>query len=117
MSRYFWLQAGAYSGALAVILGAFGAHGLKKHVDDPKLIKSWETAAHYQLLHSVLMCMLSFTPVSSDFTGYLLATGITLFSGSIYGLVLTRAKILGPVTPIGGLFLIASWISLARNTV
>ena len=62
------------------------------------------------------MCMLSFTPVTSNLTGYLLSTGITLFSGSIYGLVLTRWKVLGPVTPIGGLFLIASWISLALNS-
>jgi len=60
--------------------------------------------------------MLSFTPVTSNLTGYLLSTGITLFSGSIYGLVLTRWKVLGPVTPIGGLFLIASWISLALNS-
>lgn len=55
MDRFFWLRVGGFSGALAVILGAFGAHGLKNHVSDPKLIKSWETAAHYHLLHSVGM--------------------------------------------------------------
>lgn len=53
MDRFFWLKVGGYSGALAVILGAFGAHGLRKYVDNQKLISSWETAAHYHLLHSV----------------------------------------------------------------
>jgi len=55
MDRFFWLRLGGFSGALAVVLGAFGAHGLKNHVSDPHLIKSWETAAHYHLLHSVGM--------------------------------------------------------------
>merc|ERR1711879_1038875 len=116
MDRYFWLRLGGISGAIAVGMGAFGAHGLKKHISDQKLISAWETAAHYQLLHSVVLCLLSFTPKVSPLTGYLLTSGITLFSGSIYLLVLTKLKFLGPVTPIGGLLLIASWVSLAINT-
>ena len=132
VDRGFWLKAGGISGALAVMLGAFGAHGLRKHVT-PDRVKSWETAAHYHLLHSVgksisprdqffsysrspVMCMLAFVPRQSPMTGYLLTGGITLFSGSIYLLVLTQWKFLGPVTPIGGMMLIASWLSLAFQT-
>uniref|UniRef100_A0A7S4HJI3 DUF423-domain-containing protein n=1 Tax=Vannella robusta TaxID=1487602 RepID=A0A7S4HJI3_9EUKA len=116
MDRYFWLRLGAISGAISVAMGAFGAHGLKKrYSNNPQKVASWNTAAHYQLIHSVVLCLLSFTPRTSPLTGYLLSTGITLFSGSIYLLVLTEWKLLGPVTPIGGLCLIASWISLAIN--
>ena len=48
-----WLFVGAVSGALAVALGAFGAHGLKNRVSSPQLLKTWETAAHYHLAHSL----------------------------------------------------------------
>lgn len=53
MSGRSWLFYGAVNGALAVALGAFGAHGLKKHVSDVGLLKTWETGAHYHLIHAL----------------------------------------------------------------
>ncbi|ERS97586.1 uncharacterized protein SPSK_03676 [Sporothrix schenckii 1099-18] len=108
-SMFFW-RVGALYGATAVALGAFGAHGLKNRVSDPAKLATWSTAAHYQLAHSVAMLAARGHPVASS----LFATGMTLFSGSIYALVLDpeRFKALGPVTPVGGLCLILGWLSL-----
>lgn len=107
------MEIGALYGATAVGLGAFGAHGLKTRISDPAKIANWTTAAHYQLLHSAVMLVATHNPVASAcFTA-----GMTMFSGSIYALTLDSekkyGKILGPVTPIGGLFLIAGWLALA----
>ncbi|KAI1774695.1 hypothetical protein F4818DRAFT_418619 [Hypoxylon cercidicola] len=101
-SAMFWTLACLY-GASAVGLGAFGAHGLKKTVSDPARLANFATAAHYQLVHSaaLLFAAQSGNPVS----GLLFTAGMTMFSGSIYALVLDpkRFRFLGPVTPLGGL--------------
>ncbi|KAL7620334.1 hypothetical protein AAE478_009328 [Parahypoxylon ruwenzoriense] len=103
----FWTL-GCLYGASAVGLGAFGAHGLKKVVTDPARLANWATAAHYQLIHSVALLISSSraelggpNPIAST----LFAAGMTLFSGSLYALVLdpARFRFLGPVTPLGGL--------------
>lgn len=109
-STLFW-RVGAIYGAAAVGLGAFGAHGLKKRISDPNKIASWSTAAHYQLVHSAVVLVASHHPVASA----LFTAGMTMFSGSIYALTLDTEKyrFLGPVTPVGGLFLIAGWLALA----
>ncbi|KAK3948969.1 hypothetical protein QBC32DRAFT_327352 [Pseudoneurospora amorphoporcata] len=109
-STLFW-RVGAMYGAAAVGLGAFGAHGLKKRISDPNKIASWSTAAHYQLVHSAVVLVASHHPVASA----LFTAGMTMFSGSIYALTLDteRFRFLGPVTPVGGLFLIAGWLALA----
>ncbi|KAK3492006.1 DUF423-domain-containing protein [Neurospora hispaniola] len=109
-SSLFW-RVGAIYGAAAVGLGAFGAHGLKKRISDPNKIASWSTAAHYQLVHSAVILVASHHPVASA----LFTAGMTMFSGSIYALTLDteRFRFLGPVTPVGGLFLIAGWLALA----
>ncbi|KAI6088177.1 hypothetical protein F4821DRAFT_234790 [Hypoxylon rubiginosum] len=108
----FWTLACLY-GASAVGFGAFGAHGLKKTITDPARLANFATAAHYQLVHSaaLLFAAQSGNPVS----GLLFTAGMTMFSGSIYALVLdpARFKFLGPVTPLGGLCLIGGWIMLA----
>ncbi|KAK4447378.1 hypothetical protein QBC34DRAFT_409945 [Podospora aff. communis PSN243] len=109
-SETFW-KVGAIYGATAVMLGAFGAHGLKKHISDPAKIANWSTAAHYQLVHAVALLVARDHPVAAGcFTA-----GMTLFSGSIYALTLNAEKFrfLGPVTPLGGLFLMAGWAALA----
>ncbi|KAJ0403442.1 hypothetical protein P43SY_001550 [Pythium insidiosum] len=106
-----WWKVGAISGATAIMLGAFGAHALQRKVKDPKLQKNWETAAHYQLLHSValLAVPLSKRPTVS---GGLIAGGTLIFSGSLYALVLTNERKLGMITPIGGVALVAGWLAL-----
>ncbi|OTA64125.1 DUF423-domain-containing protein [Hypoxylon sp. EC38] len=105
------------SGASAVGLGAFGAHGLKAIIADPARLANWATAAHYQLIHSVALLVAASRspPAPNPVAGWLFASGMTLFSGSLYLLVLDpgRFRFLGPVTPLGGLCLIGGWVALA----
>lgn len=97
------------SGALAILLGAFGAHGLKSKIQDERLLKAFETGAHYHLVHSVVLLALGDNIKPT--TQALFLAGIGLFSGSLYVLSLNRN--LGMITPFGGLFLVAGWASLA----
>ena len=105
----------AGSGALAVVAGAFGAHGLRQQVGT-QLLSAWNTGAHYHLLHSVALLALALYGARSERSvrvpASLFTVGIVLFSGSIYVLVLTGLSWLGPVTPLGGVCLIAGWLSL-----
>lgn len=83
---------------------------MKNKVDDDKLA-AWKTAALYNLIHAAVAVS---RPERSS-SKALFNVGICLFSGSIYGLVLFKLKVLGPVTPLGGLVLIAAWIQAARE--
>jgi len=116
------LVSGSLLAALAVILGAFGAHALKALVTPEKLLV-FETGVRYHFYHS--LALLATGIIYSHFpakqlrlaTG-LFITGIALFSGSLYGMVFVSISggSLGPlgiITPIGGLFFIAAWIMLA----
>ncbi|MBM1105454.1 DUF423 domain-containing protein [Aurantibacter crassamenti] len=108
---------GALYGLLAVIFGAFGAHALKKRFSENQL-KSFETGVKYQMYHALLLLILSFnlnldTALEKKMI-YSFIVGIFLFSFSIYGLTISaskgkKMKFLGPITPIGGLFLVSGW--------
>ena len=105
----------AIFGGLAVILGALGAHALKDLLDTTAM-ESFKTATMYQLFHAIALVAL---PSNEKFiwTARFWIAGILLFSGSIYFLVFDELigmnlSIIGPITPFGGLFLIAGWISL-----
>jgi uncharacterized membrane protein YgdD (TMEM256/DUF423 family) len=110
-----WMAIAAIYGAVAVIAGAFGAHGLRATLT-PEQLSAWNTATLYHLLHSVALLALGLygatTGRSVALPGTLFAAGVLLFSGSIYALVLTSQRWLGPVTPLGGLLMIAAWLSL-----
>ena len=110
-----WILVGAVLGALAVMAGAFGAHGLRDRLE-PKQLAAWSTAAHYQMLHSAVILALGLFEVASQRSvqvpASLFTVGVVLFSGSIYLLTLVGGRALGPVTPLGGLSLIAGWLSL-----
>ncbi|MDP6978287.1 MAG: DUF423 domain-containing protein [Myxococcota bacterium] len=112
-----WIMVAAISGALAVIAGAFGAHGLKDRLE-PAQLESWTTATQYHLLHSVVLLALAlfaaYSGRSIRLPAGLFTAGMLFFSGSIYILVLTKLRWFGPVTPIGGLLLILGWLSLVR---
>jgi len=110
----FW-TVGCIYGASSVILGAFGAHGLKKRIADPSRLANWNTAAQYQLVHSGVLLLAASVAPKNKVAAALLTAGMTMFSGSLYLLVLDpqRFKALGPVTPLGGLCLIAGWGALA----
>lgn len=108
---------GALFGLLAVILGAFGAHVLKKKLSEEQL-RSYETGVKYQIYHSILLLVLGFnlgfTTKLEQYIASSFIFGVILFSFSIYGLVLSDAggrkwKFLGPVTPVGGILLVVGW--------
>jgi len=104
----------AVLGALAVILGAFGAHGLKATLALHGTAATWETAAHYHLVHAVALLVLGLTGASQS--GWrLMATGVLIFSGTLYVLSVTGIKWLGAITPIGGVCLIVGWLLVAAR--
>lgn len=114
------LRIAGISGALAVAMGAFGAHALKSVLDSSSL-DNWKTASWYHFVHTLALLALAYLPLSPkrqriSMTLFLL--GILCFSGSLY-LLSTRTLhnlpvgLLGPVTPIGGLLLVTAWLSLA----
>ena len=117
MSVYFFAFLGAILGGLTVALGAFGAHALKPYLDSYGVIV-WNKAVFYQAMHSLaLLCLPLFseimTPKALNITGYMFMLGILLFSGSLYLLAVTGIKILGAVTPLGGVAFIIGWVWLA----
>ena len=111
-----WLAIGATLMALAVGLGAFGAHGLADRVS-PKDLEIWRTGAHYHMIHALALVALSASGRAADTqpASWLLLAGIVIFSGSLYLLVLTQQRWLGAITPIGGLAFIAAWIVVAAR--
>ncbi|CAK4031379.1 related to UPF0382 membrane [Lecanosticta acicola] len=117
MSSPFWIT-GALLGASSVAFGAFGAHGLKSRGIEVSKITSFQTAAHYQLIHSLALLVAEQAAPKNVWAKSFFTAGIAMFSGSIYLLVLDgqRFKALGPVTPVGGVFLMAGWLALAFGT-
>jgi uncharacterized membrane protein YgdD (TMEM256/DUF423 family) len=104
----------ALFGGLAVALGAFGAHAMKAHYDAAAL-QTFETGVRYQMYHALALGLcgaLGATGLRTGLAALLFAAGIVLFSGSLYGLVFLQARWLGPVTPIGGVVLLAGWLLL-----
>lgn len=114
---WFALAAGVY-GFVAVALGAFAAHGLKSRLDDYAL-DIMQTATQYALIHAALLFALSLMPVSrlQASAGILMMAGTLLFAGSLYVLAMTGIRGFGAVTPIGGVFLLLGWATLAFSGV
>jgi uncharacterized membrane protein YgdD (TMEM256/DUF423 family) len=113
------IRGAAISGFISVAAGAFGAHGLKNHVD-PALLPIWHTAVLYQLIHTLALLMLVGLAAHVNrhalrWTSRLFTAGIVIFSGSLYVLVLSNVKWLGAITPIGGLCFLAGWLCLALS--
>lgn len=117
MAKIF-IVSGALAGMLAVLLGAFAAHGLRKNLSDT-LLSTFQTGVQYQMYHALALLLIGILayqfPEQSllRWSGVLLMIGILLFSGSLYMLALTKLSWLGPITPLGGLFFIAGWLALA----
>ncbi len=112
-----WFGIGAIAGAIGVLLGAFGAHGLKSRVD-ADLLAVFETGVRYHMYHALALLAVGWaatrwpgTWVSTS--GWLFLVGIVVFSGSLYLMTLTGARWLGAVTPLGGVAFISGWIALA----
>lgn len=104
-------------GALSVMIGAFGAHGLESTLTANGRLDTFETAVKYQFYHTLALfllgvLMLNFQHNFLGYAAYAFIGGIVVFSGSLYILCLTNIKILGAITPIGGLAFIVGWILL-----
>lgn len=117
MQKLF-LIIGSIAMALAVMLGAFGAHGLKKMLSE-EMITIFETGVTYHFYHAIGLLMVGmiarYLPNSAllSWSGWLMVAGIIIFSGSLYLLSVSGARWLGAVTPVGGLCFIASWLLFA----
>jgi uncharacterized membrane protein YgdD (TMEM256/DUF423 family) len=118
-----WSAIAAVFLALAVGLGAFGAHGLKARLDSSHL-DIYKTAVLYHFLHALGMLVVSilprtgtFSPQAADSVCWLLLAGILIFSGSLYLLAVTGVSVLGAVTPFGGVAFLAAWLLLAWKLV
>ena len=108
--------AAAILGATGVALGAFGAHALKAMLEANDRIDTWETAVFYHLVHSLALLILSTQPSMRRSTFYCFVGGVAVFSGSLYLLCLSGLNWLGAITPIGGICLIAGWLSCLLPT-
>ena len=112
-----WLFIAGINGALAVVAGAFAAHGLSARLE-PRLLSAFTTGAHYHLIHAVALGLASLAGQGAArpralWAARLFLAGMVLFSGSLYGLALTGIRFFAFVTPIGGLAFIAGWSLLA----
>lgn len=112
----FPVFSGAIYCALAVILGAFGAHGLKDHLTEADL-QIYQTGVQYQFYHGLGLILLGCLPRHKFYktATALFKTGIIVFSGSLYLLVLTGTRKFGMITPIGGVCFILGWLFVAAG--
>ncbi len=116
-------SAGGIALALAVLLGAFGAHGLRSRLDAYSM-GVYERAVLYHFIHALGLLLVAALTKSGVITSTrggwvcaLLLTGIILFSGSLYTLAITGVRGFGAVTPIGGLAFVAAWVLLAVSAL
>lgn len=113
MTRTTGVVLAAGLGLVGVAAGAFGAHGLRDSVT-PEALDIWKTGAHYQQLHAAVMLAvcLHAGPWSRlrRAAALCFAVGIAIFAGTLYGLTLGGPRLLGAITPLGGLSLMAGWL-------
>ncbi|MGP5546922.1 DUF423 domain-containing protein [Psychrobacter alimentarius] len=110
-----WTGIAAINMAIAVALGAFGAHGLKSLVSAQQL-EWWHTATLYLFVHALgllLVGLLIQLKYLSHTTAWLLQIGVIIFAGSLYAMTLGAPRWFGAITPIGGILMIAGWLWLA----
>ncbi|NND58967.1 MAG: DUF423 domain-containing protein [Gammaproteobacteria bacterium] len=112
-----WFTTGAIVGATGVLIGAFGAHGLRDRVS-AELLAIFETGVRYQMYHGLALLAVAYAVTRWPGTlptvaGWSFLAGIVVFSGSLYLMTFTGLRWLGAITPIGGVCLIVGWICLA----
>jgi uncharacterized membrane protein YgdD (TMEM256/DUF423 family) len=114
----FFVVLGSLNAFLAVALGAFGAHGLKSKVS-AEMLTVWQTGVQYHMFHALGLILLGILihllPQIAQLrvSGWLFFSGIILFSGSLYVMVLSGVRALGMVTPIGGITFLLGWLLMA----
>jgi len=105
-----WVVVGAILGFLGVAAGAFGAHGLRDSLPADRLA-IFEVAVRYQIYHAFALVLAGI--LNAQKAGWAFFAGSLIFSGSLYALVLTDRRLLGAITPIGGVLLLVGWLLLA----
>ena len=121
MTNPRWVVWGASLAAMAVVMGAFGAHAMEDYLlqfeNGARRIDVWKTAAHYHIIHAIGLVLLGVMPTAKpkqvNIAGWLLVVGILVFSGLLYTYSYTDIRILGAFVPIGGVCMIAGWIMFA----
>lgn len=117
-----WVVIGALLGGLGVAAGAFGAHGLEGRVTagkmEPRMLEVFETGAKYQMYHALALVLVGalaghLRNGALGVAGWSFLLGILIFSGSLYALALSGVKVLGAITPIGGVAFLVGWAALA----
>jgi len=116
-SARFFFVLGSILAGLSVAAGAFGAHGLEGRIE-PNLLDVFVTGARYQMSHALALLAIAWgvtrwPQAGLEHGGWLIATGVVVFSGSLYLLALTGIRWLGAITPIGGVLMISGWAVLA----
>lgn len=124
MNPKFWIITGAFSAAVAVALGAIGAHGLEGWLEknfEPSVatakMENWQTAAQYHRFHAIGLIVVGFLLQRSrsrllNAAAWMMILGTILFSGLLYVYAVTGSKWMGPIFPIGGLSYIIGWVLL-----
>ena len=113
MKPVLTLRLAALLGFLGVALGAFGAHGLHDLLVKNGRVANWETAVLYHLVHAAVLVAISRGENVPRLAWWLFASGVVIFSGTLYVLAITNMKWLGAITPFGGLALLGGWLALA----
>lgn len=103
----------AMLGFLAVLLGAFGAHGLEGILKENNRVDTWHTAVFYHFVHTVILVLLSLRTPFHRGAWWSILVGVLIFSGTLYALCLTNIRWLGAITPIGGVSFMVGWLWLA----
>ena len=112
---------GAVAALIGVGFGAFGAHALRGRTS-PEMLAVFETGVRYQMYHALAILVIALALARLDgalirSAGWLFTAGMILFSGSLYGIVLTGTTALGAITPIGGVLLLAAWACLVLAAI
>ncbi|BAW80509.1 hypothetical conserved protein [Candidatus Nitrosoglobus terrae] len=115
----FFISAGAIFAAVGIILGAFGAHGLRAKLE-PRMLEVWQTGVHYHMYHALGLILIGIlaqqvgtSAALIKWSGNLMLIGILFFSGSLYLIALTSLSWLGAITPFGGISFMIAWFLLA----
>jgi len=118
-----WTAIGSVFLALAVALGAFGTHGLKDRLSEYAM-SVYEKAVFYHFVHALGLLIVGLlartggiSGAGANRIGWLLSLGIVVFSGSLYALAISGVRVLGAITPIGGIAFIAAWALLAFEAI
>jgi uncharacterized membrane protein YgdD (TMEM256/DUF423 family) len=113
MKKEMQVRIASLSGAAAVGLGAFGAHGLKGVLESHQTVDVWETAVFYHFVHTLVLLWVSDKTGIGNGPRRCFLFGMLVFSGTLYTLSVTGIRWLGAITPIGGIALIVGWVWMA----